>query len=89
MIPSPTSWAAARLARSSGYKAGISAPIAHLPAKLGHAAGEALPAALAVRPEQVVQLDETSCGRLAAERSVWALMVVSPQPAVKRGSALR
>jgi EmrB/QacA subfamily drug resistance transporter len=30
------------------YKAGISAPIAHLPAKLAHAAREALPAALAI-----------------------------------------
>ena len=56
---------------------------------VGHATADASWGAdVRLRPEQVVQLCEASCGRLAAERSVWALMVVSPEPAVKGCGAL-
>src|SRR5215217_2449600 len=42
---------------------------------------------LVVGPERVVQLGEPGCGRLAAESSVSAVMVVGPEPAVERGGA--
>ncbi len=43
---------------------------------------------LGVGPERVVQLGESSCGRLAAEGAVVAFEVVAPEEAGERGCAL-